>query len=63
MDERRYLKAYLRAQDAHRAVHKLTKAFETDASDEEIQRQLGETMRHLNMVHSFMMEAKKNVQL
>lgn len=48
---REFLRAYLRAQDAHKALHKLTKAFEEDASTEEIQHKLAEVYRLLNMVH------------
>lgn len=47
---RRYLLAYLRSQDLHKQIHKLTKAFETDASDREIWRQLEESQDLLNQI-------------
>ena len=40
MSDRRHLRAYLRAQDLHRQIHRITKAFEQDATDEEIKRQV-----------------------
>jgi len=47
---RNHLHAYLRAQDLHRQIHKLTKAFESDASDAEILRQLKESQTLLNQI-------------
>lgn len=54
---RDFLHAYLRSQDAHKELHKLTKAFETDATTDELKRQLAEVQRLINMVHSFLQES------
>ncbi|MBD2019244.1 hypothetical protein H6F43_03485 [Leptolyngbya sp. FACHB-36] len=55
---REFLHAYLRSQEAHKAIHQLTKAFEADATDAELMRQLGEVQRLLNMVYSFLQETR-----
>lgn len=47
---RRYLIAYLRAQDLHKQIHKLTKSFESDATDREIWRQLDESQDLFNQI-------------
>ncbi|MBD2089244.1 hypothetical protein H6F67_05190 [Microcoleus sp. FACHB-1515] len=54
MSDRRHLRAYLRAQDLHRQIHKLTRAFEQDASDEEIKRQLEQASALLREVQSLL---------
>ncbi|MBD2462291.1 hypothetical protein H6G89_14680 [Oscillatoria sp. FACHB-1407] len=60
---RDFLHAYLRLQEAHKELHKLLKAFETDASNEELRRLLGETYRLLNMVETVVLGDRDNVQL
>lgn len=44
------LHAYLKAQAAHKVVHKLTQAFEQDSSDAEITSRLAEAQRLLYLV-------------
>ncbi len=39
-DARRFLTAYLKAQELHKEVHRLTKAFETNGTDTEITNRL-----------------------
>lgn len=51
---RRYLTAYLRSQDLHKQIHKVTRAFEEDATDVEILRRLDEAQTLLDTILELM---------
>jgi hypothetical protein len=51
---RRYLTAYLRSQDLHKQIHRLTKAFEEESTDAEIIRRLAEAQELLNAIQELM---------
>lgn len=40
---RQFLHAYLKAQELHKSIHKLTKAFEEDSTDEQILKRLSDS--------------------
>jgi hypothetical protein len=48
---RDFLTAYLRTQEAHKAVHRLTRAFEAGATDDEIRRLATEARAAIAEVH------------
>ena len=48
MSKRDMLHAYLRSQEAHKELHKVTKSFEEDSSDEEILKRISAVQRLLN---------------
>lgn len=51
---RQFLHAYLKAQDLHRQVHKLTKAFEEDSTDEQILKRLTDAQALLTEILELM---------
>lgn len=49
-DPRRHLTAYLRSQDLHKQIHRVTKAFEENSTDEEILQRLTDAQALLDHI-------------
>ena len=56
---REFLQAYLEAQAAHKAIHRLTKGFESGATDDELRRLARDVKAAIAVVNNLVEEATR----